>query len=966
MRNAAQQFSTILLLTLVVALACAPRRVLAQLQFDQWTALQFTPAEISDPLVSGLNADPDGDALRNLLEYALAGNPKVPGTSPLPVVGTAYDHLALSFTRVKAALDLSYVVEVSHDLIHWYSGDAFTLQLMAIDRGETETQTVQDRTPMSSLTKRFIRLRVTRQPVETGLRLWLDAGARVTKDGSNLVSNWGDGSGLSNDASQPTAALQPVWIDNAINGRPVLRFDGQNDRLNTVVSPGTDDFTLFVIAKTSATHEIDPESITGTAGTAGQKYLFGAKASGVDAGAGMSLGTNGLSIYEQGDSYMPPLAAYSGPVGSGAVLAEVQYQAKRPTIYLHGQLVRVGLTSPRPHVFAPVEIGAGDFGAFAGDVAEVMVYNRALSSAERATVEAYLSRKYALHIIPEVTITDPPSGSSFSTERVDLHGQVVHASVLDSLLVNGVHAFVTGNSFEARNVPLIPGKNTVTAIAADIFGHIGSASIAIGQGAAPVDPVTLQVDSTSGFGPLSVTFQTAANVPGQLVEVRYDFNGDGIVDQVALTLNPVTHLYSLVGDFFPIVTVVTTAGSFSSVGGFFSTAAGAITIHIQAPPEQENLANIVNPVDIKVTSDGSIYVLSKSTSKVTQFDAAGATIRSIAGIGLNPSGFDVDSTGKVYVALTGNNQVLRLTPLGATFATDTQFNTTGKIGRADGASGTANGEFNQPYDVAVTPNGGFIYVSDSGNHRIQKFASNGQFLAKIGQAGNAVGQLSTPKGITFCSDGNIYVADSANNRLAIIRADTVIDTIGEQGNGPTQFQNPTNVSGDSTGIYVADYGNDRIVALSLPNRDTNEYASRWVSTGAMALSQATSVAAAATLVEDRIYIADTGNNQIQKVRLPKPDPTSVWANAKANLAAGNVEAALTSFTADSGATYRQVFQRIGAGVLAQWVNEIGALSPIFIENEFSQYRFEQMLDGVSVTFFVTFMKENGQWKVAEF
>ena len=615
MRNAAQRFSTILLLTLAVALACAPHRVLAQLQFDQWSALQFTPAEISNPLVSGINADPDGDALRNLLEYAHAGNPKVPGTSPLPVVETACDHLALSFTRVKTALDLSYAVEVSHDLIHWYSGDAFTELLLTIDRGETEMLTVQDRTPMSSLTKRFIRLRVTRQPVETGLRLWLDAGARVTKDRSNLVGNWGDGSGVSNHASQTVAANQPVWIDNAINGRPVLRFDGQNDRLNTIVPPGADDFTLFVIAKTSATHEIDPESITGTAGTAGQKYLFGAKASGADAGAGMSLGTNGLSIYEQGDSYMPPLAAFSGSVGSGAVLAEVQYQAKRPTIHLNGQLVRVGLTSPRPHVFAPVEIGAGDFGAFAGDVAEVMVYNRALSIAERATVEAYLSRKYALHIIPEVTITDPPSGSSFSTERVDVHGLVVHASLLESLVVNGVRALVTGDNFSARNVSLQPGANTVTAVATDIFGHIGSASISIRQGAAPVNPVTMQVDSTSGFGPLNVTFQTAATVPGQLLEVRYDFDGDGVIDQVSSSLNPITHLYSLIGDFYPVVTVVTTAGSFSSIGGFFASSPDAITIHIQAPPQQETLTNIANPVDVKATPDGSLYVLSKSTAK---------------------------------------------------------------------------------------------------------------------------------------------------------------------------------------------------------------------------------------------------------------------------------------------------------------------------------------------------------------
>ena len=275
-----------------------------------------------------------------------------------------------------------------------------------------------------------------------------------------------------------------------------------NDQLVATVSPGTDNFTVFVVAKTSAAHEIDTESTTGTAGTSGQKYLFGSTASGVNAGAGMSLGTNGISIYENGNSYAPALAVYGGNVGNGMVLAAFEYEGRRLTVFLNGQLVRAGLVSPPPQVSAPTEIGSGAFGAFAGDVAEIMVYNRALSTGERATVETYLSRKYALHLIPEVTISDPQTGSSFATGRVDVHGQVVHATAIDSLAVNGVRALVTGNSFEARNVPLQAGANTITAVATDIFGHIGSASITVTQGPAPVDPVTLQTSSTSGFGPL--------------------------------------------------------------------------------------------------------------------------------------------------------------------------------------------------------------------------------------------------------------------------------------------------------------------------------------------------------------------------------------------------------------------------------------------------------------------------------
>lgn len=966
MRNSAKRFWKILLLTVAVSVTCVPVRALAQLQFEQWKSLQFAPSENSDPLVSGLTADPDRDSIRNLFEYGLAGNPKVAAISPLPTVDTVNDRLVLGFTRVKSAIDLTYVVEVSHNLVNWYSGEAFTEPFSTLDLGETEFVRIQDRTPTSSLGKRFIRLRLTQLPIDTGLRLWLDAGARVTKDGANLVSALGDGSGVANDASQATPAKQPLWIDNVINGRPVLRFDGINDQLIATLSPGTDNFTVFVVAKTTAAHEIDTEGTTGTAGTSGQKYLFGATSSGVNAGAGMSLGTNGISIYENGNSYMPPLAVYGGSVGNGFVLGAFEYEARRPTIFLNGQLLRPGLVSPRPQVSAPTEIGAGAFGAFAGDIAEIMIYNRALSADERAIVEAYLSRKYALHIIPEVTITDPQNASVFATQRVDVHGQVVHASAMDSLMVNGVRALVTGNSFEARSVPLAAGANTVTAIATDIFGHIASSSIIITQGSAPVDPVTLQANSTSGFGPLSITFQASATVPGQILEVRYDFDGDGIVDLVAYNLNPVTRLYSVAGDFFPVVTIVTTAGSFSSFGGFFSQFPGRMAIRIQAPPQQESLTSIADPVDVKWMPDGSLYVLARAAAKVIQFAANGTTVRSITGIGVNPSGIDVDSGGLVYVALTGNNQVARLKPSGGTFAFDPLFNGTGKIGRTDGVASATTGEFNQPYDVAVSSDGQHVYVSDTGNHRIQKFTSAGVFETVIGEPGNQVGQFNAPKGISYSSDGNIYVADAGNNRIAVINDDNASAAFGQQGTGPLQFQNPVNVSADSSGIYVADLGNNRIVAIKRPVRFSNEYTSAWTSGGAIVLSGALSVAAAGTLLEDRIYIADTGNNQIQKFLLPKASPDPVWTNTKANLAAGNIEAAVGNFVSSRKNAYRDIFASLGSAALTRWMNQIGPLIPVIIEENTAESRFEIMQGTTAITFLVIFAKENGQWKIVEF
>jgi len=79
------------------------------------------------------------------------------------------------------------------------------------------------------------------------------------------------------------------------------------------------------------------------------------------------------------------------------------------------------------------------------------------------------------------------------------------------------------------------------------------------------------------------------------------------------------------------------------------------------------------------------------------------------------------------------------------------------------------GRFFGPRSVAVAD--GEIYVTDTGNERVQVFSSDGTFLRAFGGYGSVPGKLLEPVGIAIGPDGNVWVADSGNSRLSIFTRD---------------------------------------------------------------------------------------------------------------------------------------------------------------------------------------------------
>ncbi|MGP8323543.1 MAG: LamG domain-containing protein, partial [Methanosarcinaceae archaeon] len=221
--------------------------------------------------------------------------------------------------------------------------------------------------------------------VVIGVLTGMSTGVQAQND-DGLVAEWhfdeGEGSVLKDSSGNGNDGViyGATWVEGKYGG--ALSFDGVDDYVIVGITNGpTNTFTFEAWIKSEATHQIDGQSTSGTRGTIGQRYAFWPSQLGSsNAGAGLSIGTNGISVYEHGSSYMPALAVYSDNIGTGWNHIAVVYSNKKPSIYLNGILVLTGYTSPRVNVNIPVRFGSGSYGSHKGCIDEICIYNRALTA----------------------------------------------------------------------------------------------------------------------------------------------------------------------------------------------------------------------------------------------------------------------------------------------------------------------------------------------------------------------------------------------------------------------------------------------------------------------------------------------------------------------------------------------------------------------------------------------------------
>jgi len=189
----------------------------------------------------------------------------------------------------------------------------------------------------------------------------------------------------------------------------------------------------------------------------------------------------------------------------------------------------------------------------------------------------------------------------------------------------------------------------------------------------------------------------------------------------------------------------------------FSPDGGFITMWGPQFDENNGFSKNINGIGVN-PSNNNIYVVDTGNNRIVRFSADGVYLGKFGKPGTAPGTFRsphdiaIDNNNNVYVTDTLNNRIQKLT-------------ITGNYIDQWGVPGTGNGQFNSPLGIHVGNNDD-VFVVDNANSRIQKFTTNGDFAAKWGTAGAGPSQF---KGHTFVTvgenNGVVYVSDTGNNRI---------------------------------------------------------------------------------------------------------------------------------------------------------------------------------------------------------
>ena len=286
-----------------------------------------------------------------------------------------------------------------------------------------------------------------------------------------------------------------------------------------------------------------------------------------------------------------------------------------------------------------------------------------------------------------------------------------------------------------------------------------------------------------------------------------------------------------------------------------------------------------SPRALTLDTNGDLLVCDTENHRVQKFNTSGELLKLWGNQGSQkgqfkfPQGIAVDSMGNIYISDTENDRIQK-------FSSSAEFLfQIGSYGRADGCeydytssdwiykSNCNLGNFNYPKKITVDPQG-YLYTTDSENHRIQVFDMEGSFYTYWGEKTKeddygwpiyGDGDFYSPTGIAYDPKGYIYVTDSLDRIQKFLPGGGFITKWGNYGNKEEEFRSPEGIAIDVTGnVYVADKANNRIQKFTSEGEFISQFGT--LGSGPGQFNTPTDIAVSP---EGKIYVADSKNHRIQ-------------------------------------------------------------------------------------------------------
>ena len=184
-----------------------------------------------------------------------------------------------------------------------------------------------------------------------------------------------------------------------------------------------------------------------------------------------------------------------------------------------------------------------------------------------------------------------------------------------------------------------------------------------------------------------------------------------------------------------------------------------------------------------------VWIADSGNDRIQKFDGNGKLLKQFGTSGgtrppyvpgefKTPSGIAVDLEGYIWVVDTGCHRIQKFDP-------DVEFFF------EFGTEGWGQEKFYMPEEIVAEPTG-TILVADTSNHCVKRYDDDGEFVLSFGYAGNFDGFMKFPVGLALDREGNIYVADRDNQRIQIFNEDgQFLSKFGEYGFEPGRLNFPT-------------------------------------------------------------------------------------------------------------------------------------------------------------------------------